>query len=290
MGERMRIQRALGRAGVASRRAAEEMVAAGRVQVNGAPAQVGQVVDVDVDRITVDGKALPKRVPMHQWLVLNKPAGVMTTRSDPQGRRTVFSLVPEIPGLTYVGRLDYLTEGVLLLTTDGEAAHRLTHPSSQVERVYVATVRGPAPAAAAAARRGIELEDGRVRPLAARATPLGNRRWEFELVIAEGKTREVRRICEALGLEVERLVRTRFGPVHLGELASGQARRLTNAEQRYLDAWRGAAGELVGMTRGRAERADAPRPVRAKTKPAGKRATPRRKTVSKRGPEWRRRK
>ena len=125
MSETMRIQRALARAGVASRRKAEELIAAGRVRVNGQVAVTGQPVDPSRDTIVVDGK--PVETPRTtQWLVLNKPAGVMTTRSDPDGRRTVFDLVPDIPGLTYVGRLDYLTEGVLLLTTDGEAAHRLS--------------------------------------------------------------------------------------------------------------------------------------------------------------------
>src|SRR5205823_2414400 len=152
----MRVQRALARAGVASRREADTLVAEGRITVNGEVATIGQVVDPARDTIALDGKRVTAPVAA-QWIVLNKPAGVLTTRRDPEGRPTVFDLVPDWPGLTYVGRLDFMTEGVLLLTTDGDAAHRLTHPSSEVERTYVAVVRGNAPEAVRTARRGIDL-------------------------------------------------------------------------------------------------------------------------------------
>ena len=236
----MRIQRALARAGVLSRRKADELVAAGRVTINGAVASIGQVVDVTRDRIAVDGTPVQSAT-TDVWMVLNKPGGYITSRGDPEGRPTVFDLVPDAPGLTYVGRLDFMTEGVLILTTDGEAAHRLTHPSAEIERTYVATVRGNAIAAARQARAGVELEDGLVRPTEVDVAPLGARKWQLTLTIAEGRNREVRRLCEALGLEVERLVRTRFGPVTLGELPPGQTRALTAREMSVVRAVTGKA-------------------------------------------------
>ena len=230
MAEVMRIQRALARAGVASRRRAEELVAAGRVSINGIVATTGQSVDTDSDEITVDGKTISQPAVYH-WLVLNKPAGVLTSKTDPRGRKTVFDLISDKPGLTYVGRLDYMTEGVLLMTTDGEAAHKLTHPSREVERTYVATVRGDGPAAVRAGRQGIELEDGWMNPIEVNATNVGRGVWDLEITIAEGRNREIRRFCDALSLTVERLVRTRFGPVSLGSLASGQSRPLNGRER-----------------------------------------------------------
>jgi 23S rRNA pseudouridine2605 synthase len=232
----MRVQRALARAGATSRREADRAVAEGRVEINGAVAVIGQTVDPVVDRITLDGKPVNVTVDVHRWIVLHKPPAVMTTRKDPGGRQTVFDLVDQVPGLVYVGRLDFMTEGVLLLTTDGRAAHALTHPSNEVERTYVATVRGDAPTAVREARRGVRLEDGLVVPRDVSTHPLGDRRWAFEVTIAEGKTHEVRRMCDALGLEVERLVRTRFGPVRLGELAAGATRALTPTERDVLEA------------------------------------------------------
>jgi 23S rRNA pseudouridine2605 synthase len=234
MSETMRIQRALARAGVLSRRKAEELVSNGRVTVNGTLAQVGQTVDPERDVIKVDGERIGAPAPV-EWFVLHKPAGVITSKHDPEGRRTVFDLVPPRPGLTYVGRLDFLTEGILLLTTDGAAAHRLTHPSREVERTYIASVLGEGDIAAEEARHGVELEDGIVRPKRIEAEKLGRGRWELKITISEGRNREVRRMCEAVGLEVDRLVRVKFGPVELGDLPVGQVRALTKSERAALD-------------------------------------------------------
>lgn len=230
----MRLHRALARAGLASRRRAEVLIGEGRVRVNGAIAHIGQGVDPAKDVVEVDGRRVSLETAPETWILLHKPAGYMTTRSDPQGRRTVFDLVEDVPGLVYVGRLDLETEGVLLLTTDGDAANRLTHPSAGLERVYVATVTGDAESAAREARRGVMLHDGLVLPKRVTVRPAVNDRWEFEVVIAEGRKREVRRLCREVGLRVERLVRTSFGPVALGKLPSGHTRPLTAKEKSAL--------------------------------------------------------
>jgi pseudouridine synthase len=143
-----------------------------------------------------------------------------------------------------------MTEGVLLLTTDGDAAHKLTHPSSEIERTYVATVRGDGPVAARAAMKGVQLEDGLVVPKDVTTRRIGRGMWELEIVIAEGRTREVRRLCEALGLEVERLVRTKFGPVKLGSLEPGKTRPLTAREKDIISALGKSGGNGSTTTRG----------------------------------------
>ena len=185
------------------------------------------------DEIRVDGRPLPS-IEKPRWFLLNKPAGVMTTKRDPEGRPTVFALVPEVPGLTYVGRLDYLTAGVLLLTNDGAAAHRLSHPSGEVARTYVATVKGDAAGAAEQVRRGVRLGDGIARAESVHVRRGDRKTWEFEVTLREGRNREVRRLCEALGLQVDRLVRTAYGSAVLGALRPGEWRELQSAEIRRL--------------------------------------------------------
>jgi 23S rRNA pseudouridine2605 synthase len=224
----MRLQRALARAGVTSRRKAEALIRAGRVRVDGSVATIGSSVDPARQAITVDGRAV--RQAAVSWFALNKPVGCVTSRGDPEGRRTVYDLLPDVPGLAYVGRLDVMTSGLLLLTTDGDAAHRLTHPRYAVERTYRLAVHGAPPAAVRSALTRAVPVDGRpvvVRDL--RVRPAGSS-VELELTLAEGRHRIVRRLMEALGLKVEWLHRVRYGPIRLGALAAGRWRRLTLRE------------------------------------------------------------
>jgi 23S rRNA pseudouridine2605 synthase len=226
----MRLQRALARAGVASRRKAEDLIRAGRVRIDGAPAAIGMSVDPAAQQITVDGRSV-RSAARTTWLALNKPIGYVVSRSDPEGRRTVFGLLPKIPGLTYVGRLDVMTSGLLLLTTDGAAANRLMHPRYEVPRTYWLGVHGLGAAEIRAALAQRIVIDGRaVRIVSSRVRPAAGRSVEIELTLAEGRQRIVRRIAAALALKVEWLHRVAYGPVRLGKLAEGHWRELTRAE------------------------------------------------------------
>ncbi len=228
-----RLQRALARAGVASRRKAEELIRAGRVKVDGVVAQLGSSADPERQRITVDGRTV--RAAVSAWLALNKPIGYVVSRGDPQGRRTVYDLLPRVPGLTYVGRLDVMTSGLLLLTTDGRAAHKLMHPRYAVPRTYRLRVHGGTAAA---------ITTRLARPVVIEARPVALRGMraravagsvELELTLAEGRHRIVRRLAEALGLKVEWLHRVAYGPVRLDRLAAGRWRHLTTAEIRAIE-------------------------------------------------------
>ena len=233
---RERLQKAMAAAGVASRRASEELIADGRVTVNGEVAELGCKVDPTVDDIRVDGERInadPDRV----YVMLNKPQGVVTTVDDPEGRPTVVELVNLPMRLYPVGRLDLDTEGLLLLTNDGDLTHELLHPSREVPRTYVALVPGPLKGPALQQlRAGVELEDGTARPRSVEVLEEQRNKALVQLVMTEGRKREVRRMFAAVGHPVERLARVAFGGVELGELRQGNWRFLTQQEVGRLHA------------------------------------------------------
>jgi 23S rRNA pseudouridine2605 synthase len=231
----MRLQRALARAGIASRRRSEELIRAGRVRVNGEVAQLGMSVDPGTDIVTVAGRRV--RPAAATWIALHKPVGYVVTRRDPRGRPTIFALVPDVPGLTYVGRLDVMTSGLLLLTTDGAGANRLMHPRYEVERTYVVRVHGKTEAEIGRRLSSPIAVDGRsVRVVRHRIRGSPDGVSEVTLSLAEGRNRIVRRLCRHLGLKVERLVRLSYGPVRLGRLPVGRWRYLTKRELTALHA------------------------------------------------------
>jgi 23S rRNA pseudouridine2605 synthase len=249
----MRLVKFLATAGVASRRAAEEIVRAQRVTLNGETVTDPARDVTDADLVAVDGTRVAPEADRAVYVV-NKPAGVVSTASDPQRRRTVVSLIPSKVRLYPVGRLDIDTTGLILLTNDGELAHRLTHPSFEVPRTYRVVVTRPPvrERALRALRNGVELEDGRTAP--ARVRRLGERGEILELTIHEGRKRQVKRMCEAVGHRVRSLERVAFGPLVLGGLAPGAHRRLTNAEVEALSragtrARRGAAASSAARAR-----------------------------------------
>jgi len=229
----MRLQRALARAGVASRRAAEELIEGGRVRVDGKVATLGMKVDPLRQRITVGRRTV---TPVERrWLAFHKPLGVVTTASDEEGRRTVFDLLPNHAGLNYVGRLDVMTTGLLLLTTDGEAVHRLTHPRYHIPRRYTALVHGrPTAEIAKAVREPVTIDGRPVIPSETRVRPGSEGRSIVDVTLVEGRNRIVRRWCEAMGLKVDRLARLSYGSVRLGDLAPGRSRPLTPREEGSL--------------------------------------------------------
>jgi 23S rRNA pseudouridine2605 synthase len=231
-----RLNRFLARRGVASRRGADQLIADGRVTVNNEMSHLGAVVDPSVDRVSVDGHRISARA-VSVTIVLNKPVGVVTTRSDPYQRRTVMDLIEPVPGLVPVGRLDADSRGLLVLTTDGDLAHAVSHPRHGVTKRYVATLDRPiSHEQLEQITKGVDLEDGPARAMSAQRSGSDS---VIEVVMAEGRKREVRRLIAAVGLEVRDLVRVAVGPLELGALPEGEARALRPAE---LSSLRAAAG------------------------------------------------
>jgi 23S rRNA pseudouridine2605 synthase len=237
-----RLQKVLARAGVGSRRVCEDMIEAGRISVNGRPVRVqGMRVDPHRDQIAVDGVRIEVRDDRLTY-ALNKPFGVITAMSDDRGRACVGDMVGDLaPGLVHVGRLDQDTEGLLLLTTDGELAHRLAHPSYEVPKTYLAQVSGSVPRdLARRLKAGIELDDGPVAVDSFRVVDTWAGQSVVEVVLHEGRKHIVRRLLAEVGLPVSRLTRTAIGPIRLDRMRSGSIRRLTRQEL-------GALQELVGL-------------------------------------------
>ncbi|MCI6951202.1 MAG: rRNA pseudouridine synthase [Clostridium sp.] len=232
-----RLQKFMAEAGVASRRACEELIRQGRVTVNGETASLGRSVEPEQDRVELDGKPVQK-AQRRTVILLYKPRGVVSTSSDPEGRRTVQDYFREIPERLYnVGRLDLNSEGLLLMTNDGALANRLTHPRYGVEKTYYAVCDGRLTASEAAKlTNGIELEDGMTAPArvdAVRTTQRGD--TSFLITIHEGRNRQIRRMLEAVGHRTLRLKRERFGPLSLGTLAPGEWRKLSDEEIKKLE-------------------------------------------------------
>ena len=230
-----RLQKVLSRAGVESRRAAEEMILSGRISVNGEVARVlGTKVDPERDVVAVDGKPIPRRVkPI--YMMLNKPPGYITTVNDPERRPTVMDLLPHGNRIYPIGRLDANSEGLILMTNDGEFANTLAHPRYSFEKEYHVAVPGTVREEdLAALREGVEIEGGRTSPAKVRVLSSDGRVTWLSITIHEGRNRQIRRMLHALGYRVDRLVRVRIGPLWLGSLPRGGYRHLTAGEIRKL--------------------------------------------------------
>jgi 23S rRNA pseudouridine2605 synthase len=226
-----RLQKLIAAAGICSRRQAEVLIESGRVLLNGRAAMLGEQADPRHDAILVDGRPL-RPTEAFCYLLMHKPVGVVTTLRDPGGRPVVTDLLRDVPARVYpIGRLDLTTSGLLLLTNDGGLANRLAHPSREVDKTYLVRVRGVlTPAAIRGLEQGVMLDDGITAPAkVSRVRSSGTHAW-FELTIHEGRNRQVRRMCEALGLPVSRLMRIRYAFLSLDELPPGQYRHLTAAE------------------------------------------------------------
>jgi 23S rRNA pseudouridine2605 synthase len=229
-----RLQKVLARMGFGSRRACEELITAGRINVNGRPAELGMRIHPASDAVEVDGTRVRLSTDL-VYLALNKPAGVLSAAKDTRGRQTVVDLVPMEMRVFPVGRLDRDTSGLLLMTNDGDFANHVAHPRYEVPKTYVAEVRGKvAPASVSKLRRGIHLEDGPAHAVAVRVRASGRGRALVELTVREGRNRLVRRMLAAVGAQVTSLVRTEIGPVRLGRLKPGTWRHLRRDEVMQL--------------------------------------------------------
>ena len=234
MAERIRIQTAIAEAGLMSRRAAEEAMVAGRVKLNGKPVVLGDRVDPTRDHLTLDDAPIPISPDLETHL-LYKPVGVISTARDPQGRKTVVDLVESTNRLYPVGRLDADSEGLILVSNDGELTNRVTHPRYGITKRYLAEVRGvPSNPTLRRLVNGVDLEDGPARAVTAHLVESGPDKALVELVLVEGRNREVRRMMEAVGHVVTRLVRTAIGPISDPHLGPGQSRRLSPGEIQSL--------------------------------------------------------
>lgn len=230
--EGIRLQKVLAAAGVASRRASEQMIEEGRVEVNGRIiTEQGVRVDPERDTIRVDGSRIPSPR-RHRYVVLNKPRGVVSTMDDPEGRRTLEEFVPKgKERLFHVGRLDTETEGLILLTNDGEFAHRMSHPSYEVPKTYFVEAAGVMDNhAIKRLEKGVRLDDGPVKPDKVRLISRGEKQTLLEITLHEGRNRIVRRLMDAVGHPVDRLARTGIGPIKLKQLPPGESRDLTREE------------------------------------------------------------
>jgi pseudouridine synthase len=256
----------LARAGLGSRRSVEDLIRAGRVRIGERVAELGNRVDPAHDAISVDGVPVPAH-PDLRYLALHKPRGVTTTMRDPHAARTVGALIPPGPRVVPVGRLDRDSEGLLLLTNDGSLAHRLQHPSFGVHKEYLAEVRGAITRRAVTAlTRGVSLDDGLSRAVSVGRVERRAGRSSLSLVMSEGRKREVRRMLDALGFPVARLVRVRVGPVRLGSLAPGSLRALTAEEVAGLYRVSGLRAARPGSRRGGE---DVPACTRGRVSPPG---------------------
>ena len=238
---KVRLQKLISGAGIASRRAAEEMILTGRVCVNGETATLGMAADPELDTVTVDGA--PVSAPAERmYIMLNKPRGYVTTLSDERGRKTVAELVSDASRRLYpVGRLDLNSEGLLIMTDDGEAANALMHPAHDVEKTYNVTVSGQVTPRQISAMESLRAVNGKpIRQARIKLLASGETSSRLRFVIHEGRNRQVRRMCESVGLTVTRLVRVSEGELKLGRLPSGRWRELTRPEMEYIKALIGA--------------------------------------------------